>query len=53
MSDWFQIGGVSGIVLLMLFALAAILDNPNRYEFKRQMVMWCCAAAVIIGQAIW
>ncbi len=53
MSAWFQIGGISGIVLLMLIALTMIFDNPDCLEFKKQLAVWCCVAAVIIALAIW
>lgn len=53
MSVWFQIGGISGIMFLMLIALTVIFDNPDRLEFKKQLAVWCCVMSVIIALAIW
>lgn len=53
MSDLSQIVCISLIVILMMFAAAAIIDNGNERDTRTQFVIWACTAAILIGQAVW
>jgi len=53
MREWFQILLTSTVILLMMFAMAAILDNPDDKEARKEFIMWALVAALLIGQAIW
>jgi len=56
MKDWVQICGISGIILLLLLsaaAILAILDNPSKEEFRKQIIIWFLCLALIISDAIW
>ena len=53
MSDLSQIVCVSIIVILMMFAAAAIIDNKNDRDARTQFVVWACALAILVGQAVW
>lgn len=53
MHGWVQIGLTSVIIILMMFAMTAILDNPDKKEARKEILIWALVAALLIGQAIW
>lgn len=53
MSDLSQIVCISLIVILMMFAAAAIIDNKNDRDARTQFVVWACTWAILLGQIVW
>lgn len=52
MSDTVQIICIAAIVLILMFALAVIIDNPDKKQFRNQLLTWLYVTAIMIYKVI-